>query len=426
MMGACARSIRDAGRGVRLGLAFLSSLCALNSCDGSDAECVRSLPTGWRPIRTSGSLDLYDPRGVDPEFSVVRDPTRAGDLLVLSNSFAHDFRGEVAVVDARSGKIEAHWIGPESPDDWSRAIGHRTIGVPDLDRDGVPDVLTLTQGEELWALSLGTQSVLWRAPLELDHVLASGADLDGDGIADVYAAQWTSGGFDVVVLSGESGTRLRHVRVQPTSSFPHAVQFVRGVDLVVVPGRAGGIFVGVSNDEWRDPSARRPILVLAQIDPDASASSWCSYVILEPSETVLGAHLVTRRGDSANGEVRVITSASAFSLSVQGGVRRGRLARDDWDGAGLETAGRFSDLDGDGIDEFWRKGDSATEPGQPFAIGRRFIVHAGSTGAEIRRLESDRLFSFAVSEPEAAGSPRVYATTLCLQSPVAELAAWAR
>ena len=142
------------------------------------------------------------------------------DIAAGARFALHDGRqtGRVYVWSGKTGALIRSWDGPAGQDG---LFGHWVLPIPDLDKDGLADVIIVApnlvvderhQGL-LTARSPKTGAELWHRngpPLAtLGWDLALAGDQNGDGRGDLFVGQPMAGGGLVLLVSGKDGAVLR-------------------------------------------------------------------------------------------------------------------------------------------------------------------------------------------------------------------------
>lgn len=176
---------------------------------------------------------------VDPEPRALATVVRAGQppaLAVLSSG-----TGSVQVIEPTSGARVAG------------ATGTTVTGIAAGDVDGVPGEEVIYGDSSRFGVlrsGVGVQvSGLWEGPL--DHIRAFSADLEGDGIDELFVEEWaeTLGTTEIVVLAG--GVAVQTVAVE----FPDHVAFV-----------GAGDFTGDGRRDVLAASGARAMLLVQESD----------------------------------------------------------------------------------------------------------------------------------------------------------------
>jgi hypothetical protein len=182
-------------------------------CSGKDGTVLRVVKPreGWKWFgKAIASAPNSSPDGI-LRLAIAAPGTRGeGESLV----------GLVAVYSAKEGNLLKQVSGTKPGEQFGTAIAC----AGDLDGDGIPDLCigapgsasgSLLSAGKVCALSGAAGSLLWAiegttALGRLGSAVAWTPDVDGDSVADFIAG--APGAGELVVVSGRSGSVLRHVR----------------------------------------------------------------------------------------------------------------------------------------------------------------------------------------------------------------------
>lgn len=302
------------------------------------AGCKQRDAAGWCLARRlpgdvpGGELGFRFGEPLDADGDGVAD-VGAGARFTLEKGTLQN--GSAGIWSGATGAPIRTWQG-DFPDG---LFGHWVLPVPDLDGDGLADVVVTAPtaradgnvrgivsarspatGKELWQRSgKDTENLGWD--------LAPAGDHDGDGIADLFAGAPSVEAGSVKLLSGKSGALLR------TYAPPTDVQ-------------SFGWYVAPAGDV--DGDGRADLAVGAPLEPGVASAA-------------LG---------------------GAWLLST----RDGRVLR-HWQGATKldgfgEIVAALADLDGDGVREIAVSAPRTNDPTR--ALPGELFVYSGKTGKELR------------------------------------------
>lgn len=291
-----------------------------------------------------------------------------------------------------------------------QGLGDTVLGAGDLNRDGVPDIAVGAPNDDFaigttFAYSGADGSTLYQVyPLELrgffGGALASGGDLDGDGVPDlIVGAPFTSrpeayGVGSVLVFSGATGNMLfNFVGEEGGTYMGWSVAGVGDLDQDGVPDLAIGTpFASVGN-----------VLGVGRVDIRSGANGDLLYSIEgQQSGDFLGWAVASIGDLDADGFPDLLLgapNASPAGLSLAGSVevRSGRTGSLLYRINGQDPAAYFGrslaalgDIDGDGFDDFAVGAPGASAEGFP-ERGSAFVF-SGATGALIYRFDGAAAF----------------------------------
>jgi len=210
------------------------------------AESFRlpSLPLAERPVLADGKVDPFGPGLHFPENLAVLadlDGDGRGELALSGpreeddGALVRSAQGELWSVTTRvhfsAGKAPALALDTAA---WCLASGR------DLDGDGIGDLVTTTVDDHTRAWSVGKRALLWEQTYRGGYMHAEGTSLaftgdhDGDGVADVLVAANETGmdadtGF-VAIHSGATGKALKDWRVTTDADPKPPSSYVGGLD----------------------------------------------------------------------------------------------------------------------------------------------------------------------------------------------------
>ena len=127
-------------------------------------------------------------------------------------------------------------------DDWPRG----KLSVDDLDGDGAPEVVMITNRARVVALNTTDGKIRWEANGATDAASAAFADLDGDGVLDVLVAAWPA---FAVAFSGRDGSLIWRAdeEMNPAARLP----FGAGRSLVTASVEGGSNAIVAGTDSYR-------------------------------------------------------------------------------------------------------------------------------------------------------------------------------
>ena len=127
-------------------------------------------------------------------------------------------------------------------DDWPRG----KLSVEDMDGDGAPEVVMITNRARVVALNTTDGKIRWQANGATDAASAAFADLDGDGVLDVLVAAWPA---FAVAFSGRDGSLIWRAdeEMNPAARLP----FGAGRSLVTASVEGGSNAIVAGTDSYR-------------------------------------------------------------------------------------------------------------------------------------------------------------------------------
>jgi hypothetical protein len=338
--------------------------------------------------------------------------------------------GAAAVWSGNSGVPVRVWDA-DLPDG---LFGHWTLPVPDLDGDGVADLIITAPNTAIdgtvrglvMARSPKSGEQLWQRAGNLNENLgwdiALAGDHDGDGRVDLFvgAPAPTSAAGHAYLLSGRDGTTLR--TYAPGTDQPSFGWYVARLDDLDGDGRAdlavgapaeldgdrgsvGAAYVlssasGVPLQHWRGPDDRsrfgEVVALVADLDGDGRR------------DVAVAAPRTDDHTRSKPGEVFVYSSATGKELRHWSGTQPGELF-----GRMVVSAG---DVDGDGVEDI-AIGAPWFRRGADDRVGR-VELRSGRTGAAFGELSGDAAdawFGFHIRrapDPDGRGRPALLISAL--------------
>ena len=177
--------------------------------------------------------------------------------LVRSVKLANPTTPPVFVVGPRGGLVlvgtldglmaldagDLHSVGRVAiEDDWPRG----KLSVDDLDGDGAPEVVMITNRARVIAMNTTDGKIRWEADGATDAASAAFADLNGDGTLDVLVAAWPA---FAVAFSGSDGSLIWRAdeEMNPAARMP----FGSGRSLVTAPVAGGSNAIVAGTDSYR-------------------------------------------------------------------------------------------------------------------------------------------------------------------------------
>jgi outer membrane protein assembly factor BamB len=376
----------DRTRPPRLTLFAGSQLLAFDALTGEPMG--KPFDCGLTPGRDPLVVDV-DGDGAD-ELVVMQEPARVGLRVIGPNSLVRI--GVVSLVQRRllwTRDLQAEWPRPDWP--LLPIAAPRWPVVADLDGDGRSELIvpngssrqawsTREAWGELEVLEGTTGVSRWKRRLktmdqQLEHVLA-GPDIDGDGVAEVFAVTLWSPDFDLYVdaLSGRDGQSL-WVGRKTLRKTTDSVHFRLTPPLWWQAGRDG----------W--PQLVVPVVPVRGTQTEPLV---CVFSAGTGEVTQAGSHLIEFQATDADGDgiedLFAFDADSSNSLDAGGTLVcfRGQT-RELWKSIGSQWSAS-ADLDGDGVRDLMRKvGDGSVAA----ASGRdgRPLWTAKTPQKDIYRLE---------------------------------------
>lgn len=187
----------------------------------------------------TGQVEIRDLSG-----AVVRSGD-AGSPATTPPLFVREHRGDFIMVGTRSGLIaltaaELNPLGRVAiGDDAPRGA----LAAADLDGDGSPEVIMMTERGRVIAVNSGDGKILWQANAPNEGQTFAFADIDGDRVLDVVLPGAQS---FALVLSGRDGSWLWKDNEAPGLAANHKLA-VSPRSIVVLPYGTGALLIGADS-----------------------------------------------------------------------------------------------------------------------------------------------------------------------------------
>ena len=157
-------------------------------------------------------------------------------------------RGGLVLIGTLDGLMaldagDLHSVGRVAiEDDWPRG----KLSVDDLDGDGAPEVIMITNRARVIAMTTTDGKIRWEANGATDAASAAFADLNADGVLDVLVAAWPA---FAVAFSGRDGALIWRAdeEMDPAARMP----FGSGRSLVAAPVAGGSNAIVAGTDSYR-------------------------------------------------------------------------------------------------------------------------------------------------------------------------------
>jgi outer membrane protein assembly factor BamB len=183
-----------------------------------------------------GEIEVRDASG-----TVVRSGN-AGGPATTPPLFVRGGRGDFIMVGTRQGltALTADELKPLGmvaiKDDAPRGI----LAAQDLDGDGAPEVIMLTAGGRVVAVSASDGRTLWDANVGNESQAVAFADVDGDRVFDVIIAGRQS---FALALSGRDGSVVWKDNEPPTIAANHSLS-MGPRSILAIPYAGGALLIG--------------------------------------------------------------------------------------------------------------------------------------------------------------------------------------
>ncbi len=304
----------------------LAAILLLMACANDTATCTSPLcaTSAWQGERTGGELGFRFSSPLDSNGDGVSDLAAGARFTDLAGT------SDLGVVIAWSGLTGMPLLTWEGTDP-AGLFGHAVATLPDLDGDGLADVVATAPnragGGSLAARSPATGRILWSVTGDGAHGwdMAITDDRDGDSVPDLFVGAPAAQSARVELRSGRTGERVR-----------------------IYPGASAtfGFYVASLSDI--DGDGVGDLLVGAPLHPNDS-----------------GLHV-----------------GAAFAISSATGEQLRTFLGEDQGARFGENLTGVPDLDGDGIDDLAVGAPYTSAPGQ---IGQVYVF-SSTTGALLHRL----------------------------------------
>jgi outer membrane protein assembly factor BamB len=183
----------------------------------------------------SGQVEIRDMAGAVVRSGDAGSPATTAPLLIRAR------RGDLILVGTRGGLTaltadDLRTLGMVAiKDDAPRG----TLAAADLDGDGWPEVIMMTDRGRVVAVSAGDGKTLWQANVSNESETVAFADIDGDQVLDVVIA---GGQTFALALSGRDGSVVWQDNEPAALVANHSVSLARR-EIVVIPSGSGALLI---------------------------------------------------------------------------------------------------------------------------------------------------------------------------------------
>jgi hypothetical protein len=196
------------------------------------------------PGQSTGQIALAYDTGQIEIRNIAGAVVRSGDAgspAMTPPLFIRGRSGDVLLVGTRGGltALTASELSPLGMVAIKGDAPRGTLAAEDLDRDGSPEVIMLTERGRLIAVSGADGRTIWEAMVGSDAQSVTFADIDGDRVLDVIVAGSQSFAF---ALSGRDGSVVWKDNEQPGLVANHAVALAPR-SIVAMPYGSGALLI---------------------------------------------------------------------------------------------------------------------------------------------------------------------------------------